>query len=116
MMYPSDETITPEPSAADLCSFGCLCWPNLSPKKRLKKGSSNGSAPPAILTVRVVDMFTIAGLTAAETSAIALPIFVNDSTDCADTSDAAPKESAGRQRLPHKAIPRTNIAAMRKEL
>src|SRR5512143_2371197 len=115
MIYPSDETMTPDPKAADFCSLGCRCRPNLSPKNRLKKGSTNGSAPPEILTVRVVDIFTIAGLTAADISAMAWPILVKDSTDCGDTLEAAMEFSGKSARHPHRVIPMTSAIITTRE-
>jgi len=72
-MYPSGETITPEPRLCSFHNFGIpKLWKGL---KKSKKGSSKG-VPVSLLTTFVVDMFTTAGETALTISENALLVSI----------------------------------------
>ena len=87
MMYPSSETMTPDPRLCSLCSFGTSWCGNWSPKNRLKKGSSKKSkgASSRDLMTRVVEILTTEGVDTAATSDSASLNCVRVSTDRDDT-------------------------------
>src|SRR5438309_7151596 len=72
MMYPLGSAITPDPRLRSRRSGGVSNRrrKNSSPKNRRKKGSSNGPKlwPSGTRLIRVVEMFTTAGVTALATS------------------------------------------------
>src|SRR5712692_5742291 len=71
MMYPLGSAITPDPRLRSRRSWGASNRrrKNSSPKNRRKKGSSNGPKlwPSGSRLIRVVEMFTTAGVTALAT-------------------------------------------------
>src|SRR5712691_8177718 len=72
MMYPLGSAITPDPRLRSRrsCGVSNRRRKNSSPKNRRKKGSSNGPKlwPSGTRLIRVVEMFTTAGVTALATS------------------------------------------------
>ncbi len=86
-MYPSSETMTPDPRLCSLRSFGTSGCGNWSPKNLLKKGSSKKSkgASSRELMTRVVEIFTTEGVDTAATSDSASLNCASVSIDLDDT-------------------------------
>src|SRR5574341_151371 len=86
-MYPSSDTMTPDPRLCSFRSRGTLGWGNWSPKNRRKNGSSkksNGASSLALIT-RVVEIFTTEGVATVATSESASLSWVSVSIDLDDT-------------------------------